>query len=136
MLNINQLHKEIQKRETLKNNTYKMILEKVHFRIILTNKKSEGCYCFYAIPTFIFGVPLYNMSKCIIFVMEDLIARGFKVIYTHPNLLFISWAEKPKEMQQPKQEDIGLITDKAYNNTVYHPTDIKTLEFKTDNLFN
>ena len=31
---------------------------------------------------------------------------------------------------------LGLIDSSMYNNTVYHPTDIKTLEFKTDNLFN
>lgn len=136
MLNIHQLHKEIQKRETMKNNTYKMILEKVHYRVILTNKKSEDCYCFYVIPTFMFGVPLYNMTKCIIFVMEDLIGRGFKVNYTHPNLLFISWKEKPKQIQPPKQENLGLVDNKVYNNTTYHPTDIKTLELKTDNLFN
>lgn len=136
MLNIHQLHKEIQKRETLKNNTYKMILEKVHYRIILTNKKSEDCYCFYVIPTFMFGVPLYNMTKCIIFVMEDLINRGFQVNYTHPNLLFISWKEKPKQIQAPKEEKLGLVDNKSFNNTTYHPTDIKSLELKTDNLFN
>lgn len=136
MLNIHQLHKEIQKRETMKNNTYKMILEKVHYRVILTNKKSEDCYCFYVIPTFMFGVPLYNMTKCIIFVMEDLIGRGFQVNYTHPNLLFISWKEKPKQIQAPKEEKLGLVDNKSFNNTTYHPTDIKSLELKTDNLFN
>ena len=51
------------------------MIRKSSFGNYINNKKSEGCYCFYAIPTFIFGVPLYNMSKCIIFVMEDLIAE-------------------------------------------------------------
>ena len=136
MLNINNLHNEIEKRENRKNKTYQTILEKVQYRIITTNKKSNDCYCFYVVPTFIFGVPLYDMTKCIIFVMEDLIGRGFKVNYTHPNLLFISWKEKPKQEIAPKNEKLGLIDSTVYNNTVYHPTDIKTLEFKTDNLFN
>lgn len=136
MLNINNLHNEIEKRETRKNKTYQTILEKVQYRIITVNKKSNDCYCFYIVPTFIFGVPLYDMTKCIIFVMEDLIGRGFKVNYTHPNLLYISWKEKPKQQLQPTQDKLGLIDNSMYNNTVYHPTDIKTLEFKTDNLFN
>ena len=136
MLSINNLHNEIEKRETRKNKTYQTILEKVQYRIITVNKKSSDCYCFYVVPTFIFGVPLYDVTKCIIFIMEDLIGRGFKVNYTHPNLLYISWKEKPKQQIQPSNEKIGLIDSSMYNNTVYHPTDIKTLEFKTDNLFN
>ena len=136
MLNINNLHNEIEKRETRKNKTYQTILEKVQYRIITVNKKSNDCYCFYIVPTFIFGVPLYDMTKCIIFIMEDLIGQGFKVNYTHPNLLYISWKEKPKQQLQPTQDKLGLIDSSMYNNTVYHPTDIKTLEFKTDNLFN
>lgn len=136
MLSINNLHNEIEKRETRKNKTYQTILEKVQYRIITVNKKSNDCYCFYVVPTFIFGVPLYDVTKCIIFIMEDLIGRGFKVNYTHPNLLYISWKEKPKQQIQPSNEKIGLIDSSMYNNTVYHPTDIKTLEFKTDNLFN
>lgn len=136
MLNINNLHNEIEKRENRKNKTYQTILEKVQYRIITVNKKSNDCYCFYIVPTFIFGVPLYDMTKCIIFIMEDLIRRGFKVNYTHPNLLYISWKEKPKQQIQPTQDKLGLIDSSMYNNTVYHPTDIKTLEFKTDNLFN
>jgi hypothetical protein len=136
MLNINNLHSEIEKRENRKNKTYQTILEKVQYRIITVNKKSNDCYCFYLVPTFIFGVPLYDMTKCIIYIMEDLIGRGFKVNYTHPNLLYISWKEKPKQQLQPTNEKLGLIDSSMYNNTVYHPTDIKTLEFKTDNLFN
>jgi hypothetical protein len=136
MLNIQNLHNEIEKRNTRKNKTYQTILEKVQYRIITTNKKSCDCYCFYVVPTFIFGVPLYDMTKCIIFIMEDLIGCGFKVNYTHPNLLYISWKEKPKQQIQPTEDKLGLIDSAMYNNTVYHPTDIKTLEFKTDNLFN
>ena len=136
MLNIHNLHNEIEKRENRKNKTYQTILEKVQYRIITTNKKSSECYCFFIVPTFIFGVPLYDMTKCIIFIMEDLVGRGFKVNYTHPNLLYISWKEKPKQQLQPSSEKLGLIDNAIYNNTVYHPTDIKTLEFKTDNLFN
>jgi hypothetical protein len=142
MLSINNLHNEIEKRESRKNKIYHSILEKVQYRIITTNKKSNDCYCFYIVPTFMFGVPLYNMTKCIIFIMEDLISRGFIVNYTHPNLLFVSWKDKPKninnqiETQHKNSINLGLVDKNIYENNIYHNNDIKTLEFKTDNLFN
>lgn len=136
MLNINQLHKEIEKREKRKNKVYQTILEKVNYRILLTNQKSNDCLCLFVVPSFVFGVPLYNMTNCVIYVMEDLIEKGFKVTYTHPNLLSISWKEKPKNIQHKQEEKVGLLDNNLYDNSIYHPTDIKTLELKTDNLFN
>ena len=134
MLNINQLHKEIETRERRKNKVYQTILDKVNYRIILTNQKTNDCMCLFVVPAFIFGVPLYNMTNCIIYIMEDLIDKGFKVNYTDPNLLTISWKEKPKNIQN-REESVGLLDNNLYNNSIYHPTDIKTLELKTDNLF-
>ncbi len=135
MLNINQLHKEIEIREKRKNKVYQNILEKVYYRIIQTNTKSNDCFCVYVVPTFCYGVPLYNITNCIIYIMEDLINKGFKVNYTHPNLLTISWKEKPKQIENTNTNP-QIIDNNVYNNSIYHPTDIKTLEFKTDNLFN
>ena len=89
MLSINQLHKEIQQREDRKVKTYQKILEKIYMRILLINQKSIDCYTFYVIPTFMYGIPLYDVSSCIIYAMNDLTRRCFKVIYTHPNLLYI-----------------------------------------------
>lgn len=135
MLNINQLHNEIEKREKRKNKVYQTILDKVNHRIVLTNQKCMDCFCLFIVPSFIFGVPLYNMTNCIIYIMEDLIEKGFKVKYTHPNLLFISWKDKPKNIEN-KEEKLGLLDNNIYDNSIYHPSDIKTLELKTDNLFN
>lgn len=135
MLNINQLHKEIEKREKRKNKVYQTILDKVNYRIILTNQQTIDCFCLFIVPSFIFGVPLYNMTNCIIYIMEDLIEKGFKVQYTHPNLLSISWKQKP-EKTETKEEELGLLDNNLYDNSIYHPVDIKTLKLKTDNLFN
>ena len=137
MISIHQLHRDIDKRERQKNTTYNSVLNKCHHRIITVNAKSNDCYCFFVVPTFMFGVPLYDMTKCIIFVMENLISKGFRVVYTHPNLLFISWREKPKNIEPEKSSELGLISNN-YNQqqpSIYHSTDIKTLEFKADNLF-
>jgi len=40
------------------------------------------------------GIPTsqYNCGECTAYLMEKLKENGFLVKYTHPNLLFISWA--------------------------------------------
>ena len=37
------------------------------------------------------GVPRFDQALCIDYIIEKLQANGFKIRYTHPNLLFISW---------------------------------------------
>lgn len=135
LLDINKLHKEIEKREERKNKVYEMILHKVHMRIVGINKKSSDCYCFFVVPSFIFGVPLYNMNNCIIYIMKDLTDRGFKVEYTHPNLLYINWISKPKEIKSKKNIEYKIINDIPDNSLIYHPQDLKKLEEKTDIIF-
>lgn len=135
LLDINKLHKEIEKREERKNKVYEMILHKVHMRIVGINKKSSDCYCFFVVPSFIFGVPLYDMNNCIIYVMKDLTDRGFKVEYTHPNLLYINWISKPKEIKSKKNIEYKIINDIPDNSLIYHPQDLKKLEEKTDIIF-
>ena len=57
------------------------------------------CWCFYIIPKFIYGIPLYNLEECLNYIVSHLNKNGFMVNYTHPNLLLISWvnASKPKK---------------------------------------
>lgn len=92
MLSINQLHNEIRVREERKKNVYKKILKLCYQKIINTNNKSDQCFCFYNCPEFTYGIPSYNILNCNTFIMEDLIEKGFKVTYTHPNLLYINWS--------------------------------------------
>ena len=37
------------------------------------------------------GVPKFDQSICISYIIDKLETNGFRVRYTHPNLLFISW---------------------------------------------
>ena len=71
--------------------------------------------------------------------MNDLIKNGFKVIYTHPNLLYISWKEnvkQPNHQIKAIEDEFRLLeTDLNKPELVYHPTDIKSIGNKTDYLF-
>lgn len=135
LLDINKLHKEIEKREERKYRVYQKILNKVHIRIITVNKKSNDCYCFFVIPTVIFGVPIYNVENCVIYIMKDLTSRGFQVEYTHPNLLYINWSEKPITNKPNKEDEFKIINDIPDNSLIYHPSDLKNLEEKSGLFF-
>ena len=37
------------------------------------------------------GVPKYDVSACIAYIIDQLKQNGFMIKYTHPNLIFISW---------------------------------------------
>ena len=37
------------------------------------------------------GVPRYNQSLCVAYIIDKLQENGFNIRYTHPNMLFISW---------------------------------------------
>ena len=100
MLSINQLHNEIRVREERKRNVYKKILKLCYQKIINTNNKSDQCFCFYSCPEFTYGIPSYNILNCNSYIMEDLIEKGFKVTYTHPNLLYINWSTPSNNNQK------------------------------------
>ena len=144
MLSINQLHREIEDRMEKKKNVYSKILDKCYQRIIITNKKNNNCYCFFSCPTFIFGVPLYNITNCVIYIMEDLSSKGFQVQYTHPNLLYISWFKRSNSIEYKKQskpvkekEEFKKIDSfKPKNDFLYDIDSMNFLNKKKDNLFN
>jgi hypothetical protein len=96
MLSINKLHHEINQREERKKNVYEKILKLCYNRIIVTNQKNDNCWCFFTCPTYIYGLPLYNIMSCIVYIMEDLQKRGFKTQYIQPNTIYIDWKVKPK----------------------------------------
>ena len=71
---------------------YDKILNRIHKKIKTTarNRNSE-CFCMYVIPEFILGIPKYDITLCTTHIIDKLEKNGFKIKYTHPNLLFISW---------------------------------------------
>ena len=55
------------------------------------NANLEKTYCFFQIPEFIIGVPLYNVSDLKNYLITSLKKDKFTLIYVEPNWLFISW---------------------------------------------
>jgi len=135
MININDLHKINDERQKFKITVYDKILKKCHERIKFVSKTPKGAnFCFYVVPNIVYGVPIYDINQCIVYIVSALIKNGFYVAYTHPNLIYISWHnrqnsieyKKKKEEKKPNLEYKKVETFKPKNNFLY---DVKTLDF-------
>ena len=91
-VNMDDLYEKKQQSDLLKLKTYKMVLTRIHTRIKVTSRQNNNeQFCWFVIPEVILGAPKYDAPSCIVYVVNELKENGFKVKYTHPNLLFISW---------------------------------------------
>ena len=72
--------------------TYKLVLARVHSRIKAVSRvRGNSECCWYLVPEVIIGLPKFETSSCIAYLVFQLKENGFLVRYTHPNLLFIAW---------------------------------------------
>lgn len=90
IINISELHEKQKIKNNNKIKCYNSILKKCSNRIKFMSDKAQSC-CFFEIPEFVFGIPLFNSRECVRYIIKTLMDEGFMVIYTHPNLLYISW---------------------------------------------
>lgn len=71
---------------------YDKVLERVHKRIqIVASVDGGSTFTTFALPEVMIGQPLFNAPQCRSYVMTSLVKNGFRVKYTHPNFLMISW---------------------------------------------
>lgn len=101
-ISIANLHQKQLTRQNNQLRVFDQILDKCYKRINLVADKSNEISCFFLLPEFVFGIPLYDAKSCAKYIIKNLIKEGFMVVYTHPNLLYISWDikyTKPKNNQ-------------------------------------
>lgn len=104
---ISDLHKKQIDRKNNEQKIFDLILSKCYNRIKLVAYRSGDSSCFFQLPEFVFGIPIYNAISCAKFIIKNLINKGFIVIYTHPNLLYISWDIRYTK-QPPKPIDTKI----------------------------
>jgi hypothetical protein len=95
MISINHLHKEILERQSKRNTIYEEVFLKIIAKIKYTNSRSSECQCLYAVPAFMYGTPLYDLKNCLLYVVNRLREHFFYVKYAPPNILYISWQQRP-----------------------------------------
>ena len=140
-LNINDLYDSINNKNFKRMKKFDDILVQIHRRIKY-HADLEQTFCLYSIPEFIFGTPLYNINDLKKYIMDTLKKNGFKLMYFHPNTIFISWDVENKiknkdDSKKKNNKNFRLIDD--YNpqgNFVYNQTALLNMRDKTKNLLN
>ena len=75
-------------------------------------------YCFYQVPEFIIGLPLYDVKELRNYIINSLKNNGFELLYIEPNWLFIYW-----NIKESKNLTKHTNIKKEINNHKYISTD-------------
>lgn len=90
-INLDELYETKKQKDLNKLETYNRILNRIHNKIKHVSRQRCEQHCWFVVPEMILGVPRYDNSDCISYIVQKLRDNGFAVKYTHPNMLFISW---------------------------------------------
>jgi hypothetical protein len=90
MVKAEDIIKEQNELQANKKKTYKKILERINSKIKTTSvSNNKGCW--YEVPEFILGLPIYKMNECVEYIMKKLKNNGFTVTLINNNVIIISW---------------------------------------------
>ena len=115
-LNINKLRNEVEERENKKNKIFETILDLCYQKILNMNKQNNDYNCTFIVPNVVFGLPLYNVGDCVVFIMDKLVEKGFEIYFAPPTTIHISW--KPKEKNNNNYLNIQSNNQLDYYNTL------------------
>ena len=112
-INIDELYETKQKNDINKANLYNKLLVKIHTKIkTASRQRNSDNFCSFVMPEILVGFPNYNLSECLVFVVDSLETNGFLTRYIHPNLLFISWNHWiPKYVRDEYKKKTGVAID-------------------------
>lgn len=79
-----------QEKDAKKIEAYKKIYYSIEKKISISSSMNLY-YTWFEVPEFILGFPLYNLSDCIDYIVQNLISNGFKAEHYNPNILLIKW---------------------------------------------
>ena len=112
-LNIDELYETKQKNDLNRLDIYNKLLIKIHNRVKTASRIRNGePFCHFIMPEILIGYPNYNLSDCLVFIIDCLQKDGFLTRYVHPNLLLISWNHWiPKHVRDEYKKKTGIVID-------------------------
>ena len=130
LFSVNEIHKKQKDKEKNRLKIYENISAKC-FKKIKETSINEETFCFYRLPEYIPGLPLYNMTECVIFILNLLHEKGFKARYCDPHMLFISWS-----LPKPMLKLINNIPQKEVKKNIIDQLNLKYKPIENYNSFN
>ena len=101
VFNVQDIHKKQKEKENSRISIYKAITSRC-FKKIKETSLNEETFCFFNIPEYIPGLPLYNMTECVMFILNILREKGFNARYCDQYVIYVSWnLPKPNLKYKP-----------------------------------
>jgi len=134
-INLDELYEKKKQYDLSKLEIFNKLLARIHTKIKLTSRqKIDEQYCWFVVPEVMIGVPKYDHSACISYLMDKLHTNGFVVKYIHPNLILISWKEWiPDYVRSEIKKKAGVNID-GYGNIINKQKDNNAIENKPNDL--
>lgn len=112
LFSINDLQKDQANKDKSRNSIYHLITKKCFTKIKETHN-NNNTFCFFNLPEYIPGYPLYNMTECILYILKKLKEKGFSCRYVDSYIIYISWHKvknSPKLIENKRDvlDDINL----------------------------
>jgi len=132
---VSEIQKTQREKEKRRMEIYERILTRC-FEKIKASASHEDSFCFFEMPEYIPGIPLYNMTECLMFILNTLKDKGFSARYVDPFMIYITWSiAKPnyKMIEAPVNNSSNVINpvSNTINNLKYKPIE----NYKSDNGF-
>ena len=96
LFTVNDLQRKAKEKEKNRNKIYFSIAKKCFDKIKETSSNDET-YCFFKIPEYIPGYPLFNMTECVLYLLNILQEKGFSCRYVDGYIIYITWKINKKE---------------------------------------
>ena len=116
LFSVKDIHKKQLEREKNREFIYNKITKKC-FQKIKDTSNNEEEYCFFKLPEFIVGYPLFNMTECVMYLINILKEKGFNCRFVENYVIYISW-HKPKS-------DLKLIENQTQKNNILETIPLK-----------
>lgn len=95
-------------REKYRMRIYEKILAKC-YKKIKDMSIHEETFCFFQLPEYLPGHPIYNMTQCVQYILNSLHDKGFHARYVDPFMIFIKWSFPKADLrrkEKPMLEDM------------------------------
>lgn len=99
MVKADKLIKEQKERDERKKITFNKVFLKIEKKIILASA-ANYYYCWYSIPEFIIGLPMYSIIECKEYIENNLKKNGFKIEFFEPNIILVTWFDEEKTKEK------------------------------------
>lgn len=133
-INIYDLYRNIDEVKQKKNVSYNEVLILIHERIKKASLK-EKYKIVYEVPEYLFGIPSYNLNKCLAYIIKELRTNGFLVKYYFPKILYVSWDpieisnyKKERKLYEKKFKDLNKDLMKISNSAPNHNSKLNNYE--------